>query len=525
VHRRGREIVEVRRSGAVFALLGLGAWMVAGAYAWRGLSGDSAGAGGWLVVAMLTLIGLGYGLGAWDSRLALLVADDQGVRFRSRRSWTGVPWREISAVTVLPRPSVLRNGRVEIETADARSLLIPLGVSSLAIAEDLAASLRTLAPTSVVVAASAASAASSLRPAPAPLAAPAAEVTPEPQPPSARPQIAVRAVPSVVASSARRAIRANLTRPGPSSVGSTALQPDPQPLDDPLPEIRELVGTRRGVDLDFARVGQPTGDRPRHRPAVALDAAPVEAWPTQAAADPVIGNRLRAARELSGITVDGLATRTHIRPHVIEAMEVDDFTPCGGDFYARGHIRSLTRVLGLDGETLITLYDDTYAHAPIEARKVFEAELATGPRPSIRLTSGGPNWAALLGVVMVIAIVWGLGNLLTGRAEAPASTATPPVAAPQADQPAGPADIGPATVNAVVLKGRAGDTAVVVRDGDRTVVWKGTVTAGDVKRLSVDGRVRIVSDDAGAVRARVNGKDKGRLGADGERGRIVLGRS
>jgi hypothetical protein len=206
-------------------------------------------------------------------------------------------------------------------------------------------------------------------------------------------------------------------------------------------------------------------------------------------------------------------------------MEVDDFTPCGGDFYARGHIRSLTRVLGLDGETLITLYDDTYAHAPIEARKVFEAELATGPRPSIRLTSGGPNWAALLGVVMVIAIVWGLGNLLTGRAEAPASTATPPVAAPQADQPAGPADIGPATVNAVVLKGRAGDTAVVVRDGDRTVVWKGTVTAGDVKRLSVDGRVRIVSDDAGAVRARVNGKDKGRLGADGERGRIVLGRS
>ena len=94
-----------------------------------------------------------------------------------------------------------------------------------------------------------------------------------------------------------------------------------------------------------------------------------------------------------------------------------------------------------------------------------------------------------------------------------------------ADLPAGPADIGPATVNAVVLKGRAGDTAVVVRDGDRTVVWKGTVTAGDVKRLSVDGRVRIVSDDAGAVRARVNGKDKGRLGADGERGRIVLGRS
>ena len=63
-------------------------------------------------------------------------------------------------------------------------------------------------------------------------------------------------------------------------------------------------------------------------------------------ADPVIGPVLAAARRRLSLGVDGLAERTRIRPHVIEAIEVDDFAPCGGDFYARGHLRTLARVLG-----------------------------------------------------------------------------------------------------------------------------------------------------------------------------------
>ena len=55
-----------------------------------------------------------------------------------------------------------------------------------------------------------------------------------------------------------------------------------------------------------------------------------------------------AARTRIGLTVDQLAERTRIRPHVIESIEVDDFAPCGGDFYARGHLRTLARVLGID---------------------------------------------------------------------------------------------------------------------------------------------------------------------------------
>ena len=61
---------------------------------------------------------------------------------------------------------------------------------------------------------------------------------------------------------------------------------------------------------------------------------------------------------------------------MIEAIEVDDFSACGGDFYARGHLRTLARVLGLDVAPLLEIYDERYADAPIDPRRVFEAELA-----------------------------------------------------------------------------------------------------------------------------------------------------
>ncbi len=101
--------------------------------------------------------------------------------------------------------------------------------------------------------------------------------------------------------------------------------------------------------------------------------------------DPVVGPELKSARERLRLSVDQLAERTRIRPHVIEAIEIDDFAPCGGDFYARGHLRTLARVLGVDVAPLLATYDDRYADAPIDPRRVFEAELATRPaRPDPR---------------------------------------------------------------------------------------------------------------------------------------------
>ena len=95
----------------------------------------------------------------------------------------------------------------------------------------------------------------------------------------------------------------------------------------------------------IARLGDPVA------PLVIGDFEPQPAY------DPVIGPELAAARTRVGLSVDELADRTRIRPHVIESIEVDDFTPCGGDFYARGHIRTLARVLGKDPAPMLEVFD------------------------------------------------------------------------------------------------------------------------------------------------------------------------
>ena len=80
------------------------------------------------------------------------------------------------------------------------------------------------------------------------------------------------------------------------------------------------------------------------------------------------------------MSVDDLAERTRIRPYVIESLEVDDFAPCGGDFYARGHLRMLARVLGLDPEAVLSNYDAHFASSPVASpREVFEASARARP--------------------------------------------------------------------------------------------------------------------------------------------------
>jgi transcriptional regulator with XRE-family HTH domain len=75
-----------------------------------------------------------------------------------------------------------------------------------------------------------------------------------------------------------------------------------------------------------------------------------------------IGGALAEARSEAGMTVDQVSERTRIRATIIRAIERDDYALCGGDFYTRGHIRAIARVVGTDPVPLIEQYD--IAHSP-----------------------------------------------------------------------------------------------------------------------------------------------------------------
>ncbi len=95
-----------------------------------------------------------------------------------------------------------------------------------------------------------------------------------------------------------------------------------------------------------------------------------------------IGPALTEARTEAGMTVEDVSERTRIRRTIITDIERDDYTSCGGDFYARGHIRAIAKVVGADPVPLIKEYD-----ADVAARD--SIELQTGPDPKSWLQAGG----------------------------------------------------------------------------------------------------------------------------------------
>ncbi|QCC77466.1 helix-turn-helix domain-containing protein [Nocardioides daphniae] len=266
------------------------------------------------------------------------------------------------------------------------------------------------------------------------------------------------------------------------------------------------------AEVDFFEEDQTWGERVRPIAREGQPVAPVvvDDFVVEPAQDPVVGPELRAARTRLGLTTDQLAERTRIRPHVIEAIEVDDFVPCGGDFYARGHLRTLARVLGIDVAPLLVSYDERYANAPIDPRRVFEAELATGSHGSIRGTKGGPNWSILVAVVMALVLAWSVARLVM---DAPQGTDGTPVL----NGSGGPGGVGNSLADPVKVKVAAPTSGaeVVVRDAGGSIVFQGDLAIGESTEVKAAPPVRVQASD-GSVTVSVAGKKRGAVGEAGE---------
>jgi len=110
-----------------------------------------------------------------------------------------------------------------------------------------------------------------------------------------------------------------------------------------------------------------------------------------------IGEALAEARREAGLTVAQVSQRTRIRQTIIRGIEGDDYSVCGGDFYARGHIRSIAKVVAADPGPLIKEFDTTH-RAPGALSATAIDELVTQSRAAGQRRR---NWAMAAGVVTI----------------------------------------------------------------------------------------------------------------------------
>ncbi|WP_370415190.1 helix-turn-helix domain-containing protein [Streptomyces fradiae] len=231
-----------------------------------------------------------------------------------------------------------------------------------------------------------------------------------------------------------------------------------------------------------------------------------------------IGRALQQARVAAGLTVEEVSASTRVRVPIVHAIEEDDFSRCGGDVYARGHIRTLARAVGLDPASLIEQYDAEHGGrpSPTPAAPLFEAE-------RIRPEPRRPNWtaamvAAIVAVVGFVGFTMFNGNDGAGQAGAAAEGPAPATktTAPAKPKPVKPepkpvpseSAIAAAPLDKVTVKLTATDDKswISAKAHDGKLLFDGLLLAGESKTFQDDERIDLILGNAGPIELYVNGK-------------------
>jgi cytoskeleton protein RodZ len=265
------------------------------------------------------------------------------------------------------------------------------------------------------------------------------------------------------------------------------------------------------------------GNSPPDAPSSASDAS---------SSVPSVGRALAQGRLDSGLTVDAVSTATRVRVPIVHAIERDDFTGCGGDVYARGHIRAIARVVGIDPAPLIEQYDAEHGGrpSPTKVAPLYESE-------KIRPEPRRPNWTAAM-IAAIVAVVGFVGFTMfsgsdsgsgdsgsrpvaghasQGRPSAEPSRSAPSAGTTPSAQPSN-SPIAAVPANKVVVKLTANDAKswVSAIGGDGNSLFQGLLEPGESKTFTDDKKISLVLGNAGAVDMFVNGKDLGTAGSNGQ---------
>jgi cytoskeletal protein RodZ len=220
-----------------------------------------------------------------------------------------------------------------------------------------------------------------------------------------------------------------------------------------------------------------------------------------------IGDTLAEARRQAGLTVAQVSQQTRIRESIVRAIEQGDFSPCGGDFYARGHIRSIAEVVGVDPVPLVREYDEE--HGPpgkMRASQIFEPSTPIKIREPRNLHLG-----RVLAVALLAVVGFGAYRLVSTRDQHPSATAAATVrpavtAKPKVTaKPAAPKTTTPKNEAVIRLTAKS-DCWVGLNGPTGQSLFQGVVPAGQTMTWDEKNPVSMVIGNPPGAQLTVNGK-------------------
>ena len=228
-----------------------------------------------------------------------------------------------------------------------------------------------------------------------------------------------------------------------------------------------------------------------------------------------LGALITKSRTAARLSIEDLSKMTNIPGSLLREMEDDNFKKCGGETYARGHLRNIATKLQIDERIFLDIFEIEVA-APVKPiRELLSENNVTDPYQEPKNVS----WKALAAGSLAALLLFGLAQVIFSIAsDDPVITTLPSVKVSESAKPEITESAGPISADAVTIDIRAtrGASWLYAFDKEGTQVFSGLLSKGDSKRLSDPKQLNLRVGNAGGVDISVNGKEVGSIGADGE---------
>ena len=234
-----------------------------------------------------------------------------------------------------------------------------------------------------------------------------------------------------------------------------------------------------------------------------------------------LGSLISQARKSAGLSIDDLSESTNIRGALLREIESNNFVNCGGETYARGHLRNLALKLGVDPQVFLTAFEDEQMQVDRSMKDLLvENSVMKKPEEARKV-----SWKVLATISVASLFVVGLAQIIisnTASVDIPepiaSASATP---SESADPTSGATPTEQATISTgtgvelIVTASRA-RSWLFVSDASGRTLFSGQISQGTTKTFSTDVTLNVRIGNAGGVDLTVNGNKVDSIGTDGE---------
>ena len=201
-----------------------------------------------------------------------------------------------------------------------------------------------------------------------------------------------------------------------------------------------------------------------------------------------LGQVIRDARIAAHLSIEQLSDMTSVRIGLLTEMEENNFSHCGGDTYARGHLRNIANKVGVDPNVFIKLYTEEHT---LENRAIGDL-LVENNVMSVPVEKKSISWKVPAAISLSVLFIFGvvqivISNQSSDSQPVAAASATPTAEAPVEPTPTEPATPAPTiaasdgSVTLTLSAVRGNSYIDVIVDGTRVI--KGSLFQGDTKNF------------------------------------------